>query len=345
VEKYFAARCRRLGTTLLLATVVTFLPGSSIAATAQTDASASEPSYRYVRVGNPNDRQTTPLQGAALMGGGNDQDPAFRWLCDRARGGDFLILTAANDDEYNSYIQNLCHVNSVATLILPSRAAAEAPFVADTIRHAEAIFITGGDQSNYIKYWQGTPVQASINERLRDGVPIGGTSAGLAVLGEFVFTALYDTALSSETLADPYNKQVTLGAGFLDVPYMQDILTDQHFVKRNRLGRSVGFLARILQDGMAASIREIAVDERNVVLVDEHGNATLVGKGAAYFLRPTAKPEVCQPGKPLTFRNIEVYKITRRGTFAIKEWVGSGGVSYTLSAVDGKLQSSIGTNY
>ena len=126
---------------------------------------------------------------------------------------------------------------------------------------------------------------------------------------------------------------------------MQGILTDQHFVKRNRLGRSIGFLARILQDGMASSVREIAVDERNVVLVDEHGVATLVGKGAAYFLRPTGNPEVCQPGKPITFRNIEVYKIRRGGTFGIKDWSGSGGVSYKLSAVDGKLESSIGTIY
>ncbi len=279
------------------------------------------------------------------MGGGTDQDPAFRWLCERAHGGDFLILTAANDEAYNSYIRKLCHVNSVATLVLPSRAAAEAPFVADTIRHAEAIFITGGDQSNYIRFWEGTPVQEAINERLRAGVPIGGTSAGLAVLGEYIFTAMNDTALSSETLADPYNKQVTLGSGFLEVPFMQDILTDQHFVKRNRLGRSIGFLARILQDGMATSIREIAVDERNVVLVDDHGNASLVGKGAAYFLHPTSSPDVCQPGKPLTFRNIEVYKMKRGGSFKLNDWTGSGGSAYVLSTVDGKLESSIGTVY
>lgn len=314
-------------------------------APAQTDSPASQSPYRYVRIGNPNDRHTKPLQGAALMGGGTDQDPAFRWLCDRAGGGDFLILTATGGNDYNPYVNQLCKLNSVATLAIPNRAAAEAPFVADTIHHAEAIFITGGDQSNYIKYWQGTPVQSAINERLRDGVPIGGTSAGLAVLGEFVFTAMNDTALSKETLADPYNKQVTLGSGLLSVPYMQGILTDQHFVKRDRLGRSIGFLARILQDGMATSIREIAVDERNVVLVDEHGNATLVGKGAAYFLRPTANPEVCQPGKPLTFRNIEVYKVKRGGSFRMSDWTGSVGVSYVLSAVQGKLESSTGAVY
>ena len=105
---------------------------------------------------------------------------------------------------------------------------------------------------------------------------------------------------------------------------MAGILTDQHFVKRDRLGRSIGFLARILQDGMATSIREIAVDERNAVLLDENGKATLVGKGAAYFFKPTEKPEVCDAGKPLTFRNIDVYKISHKGTFDVKAWTGSG---------------------
>jgi cyanophycinase len=154
-----------------------------------------------------------------------------------------------------------------------------------------------------------------------------------------------DTAYSKETLADPFNKGVTLGKDFLQVPYMEGILADQHFVKRDRLGRSVGFMARILQDGMATSVREIAVDERNAVLVDENGVGTLVGKGAAYFFRPTRKPEVCQQGKPLTFRDIEVYKIGRAGKFDIETWRGAGGVSYVLSAVEGNLESSNGSVY
>ena len=29
------------------------------------------------------------------------------------------------------------------------------------------------------------------------------------------------------------------------MPYMDGTITDQHFVKRDRLGRSIGFLARI----------------------------------------------------------------------------------------------------
>ncbi len=279
------------------------------------------------------------------MGGGNDIDAAFQWMCERANGGDFLILRSAGDDEYNAYVQQLCKLNSVATLILPDKASAEDPFVAATISHAEAIFIAGGDQSNYIKYWKDTPVQTAVNERIRAGVPIGGTSAGLAVLGEYVFSAMNDTAYSKDTLADPYNEGVTLTSNFLHVAYLEKTITDQHFVKRDRLGRFIGFMARILQDGMSDIIRGIAVDEGGALLVDEKGDTSLVGEGEAYFFRPKHQPETCQSGKPLTFRDIQVYKIDRKGSFTLKDWSGSGGTWYVLSAIDGKLQSSNGSLY
>ena len=149
------------------------------------------------------------------MGGGKDLDRAFKWMCERSGGGDFLILRARGDDDYNPYIQGLCHVNSVATQILPDRAAAEDPFAAAAIRNAEAVFIAGGDQANYINFWMGTPVQQALNEAIARHVPIGGTSAGLAVLGEFVYSAQGDAAdgpalTSPETLSNPFDARVTL---------------------------------------------------------------------------------------------------------------------------------------
>ena len=100
------------------------------------------------------------------MGGGTDLDVAFKFLCDRAGGGDFLILRATGDDEYNPYIRGLCHLNSVATIIIPNRDAAIDPFVSDAIKHASAIFIAGGDQGNYINFWMNTPVQAALNDAI-----------------------------------------------------------------------------------------------------------------------------------------------------------------------------------
>ena len=42
---------------------------------------------------------------------------------------------------------------------------------------AEALFIAGGDQSNYVNNWKGTPIEDAIHELVQRGVPIAGTSA------------------------------------------------------------------------------------------------------------------------------------------------------------------------
>src|ERR1700760_4817412 len=101
------------------------------------------PINKYVRIGSERDVTTKAIPGYALMGGGTDLDQAFRFLCDKAVGGDFLILRAAGDDDYNPYVNSLCKMNSVATLIIPSRDAANDPRVAEIIQHAEAVFIAG----------------------------------------------------------------------------------------------------------------------------------------------------------------------------------------------------------
>src|ERR1700691_1243430 len=104
-------------------------------------------SYKYKRVGSELDAQTRTEPGIAMMGGGSDLNEAFRWLCGKGNGGDFLILRASGKDDYNKYVNKVCQMNSVATLIIPSRKAAEEPKVAKIIRQATVIFIAGGDQS------------------------------------------------------------------------------------------------------------------------------------------------------------------------------------------------------
>jgi cyanophycinase len=42
----------------------------------------------------------------------------------------------------------------VATLIVPTRNAAEQPKVAGIVRRATVIFIAGGDQSHYVNFWK-----------------------------------------------------------------------------------------------------------------------------------------------------------------------------------------------
>src|SRR5579862_6358526 len=304
------------------------------------------PSYQYFRLGNNGDVQSKPDFGIAMMGGGSDLDEAFRWLCQKGNGGDFLILRARGDDDYNPYVKKLCKANSVATLIIGDREAAEDPAVAEIIRKAEVVFIAGGDQANYLRGWKGTPVQSAINDDIAAGKPIGGTSAGLAVQGEFVYGAMGDKPddkdlASVDVLANPYFERVTVERDFLKIPLLEGLITDSHFAKRDRMGRTLGFLARIMKDGWSSSPREVAIDEKSAVLVEVDGKATVVGTGkGAYFLRPTQAPEVCEKGVPLTFRNISVYRVKTGGHFDLTSWTGDGGTAYSLSVVGGKIEST-----
>ena len=307
--------------------------------------------YQYFRSGEKSDAQTNPSFGIAMMGGGSDLDEAFRWLCGKADGGDFLVLRARGDDDYNPYVNKLCKLNSVATLIIPDRQAALDPAVSDIILHAEAVFIAGGDQARYVNFWRGTPVEDAINRNIADGKPIGGTSAGLAILGEYSYGALNDPPddselVSPDALKDPFFPRVTVARDFLKNPLLANTLTDSHFAKRDRMGRTLVFLARIMQDGWSNNPREVAIDEKSAVLVEADGKATVVGPGkGAYFIRPAEPPAACQRGTPLTFHNIAVYKAPAGAHFDLSRWTGAGGVRYVLSVDQGKLQSTqVGNN-
>jgi cyanophycinase-like exopeptidase len=263
-------------------------------------------------------------------------------MCQRSGNGDFLVIRATGTDAYNPYIQQLCpNENSVSTLIIPNLAAAKDPFVASTIQHAEALFIAGGNQADYINFWEGTPVQSALNGLIAKGVPIGGTSAGMNVLTQFVYSALGSQgATSSEALANPYNKYITLAENFVNISILQGLIDDPHFVTRDRMGRDLAFMCRVYNNGWSSAPRDITIDEQTALLLDSKGNGTVVGISTVYFMQAPGAPQVCQSNVPLTYDNIAIYRIKAGGTFNVTTWTGRGGTSYSVSANAGVLSST-----
>jgi len=309
---------------------------------------AKNPPYTYFRVGNATDASVvTTTSGTVLMGGGTDVDLAFQWMCERSVGGDFLVIRATGTDAYNPYIQELCpHANSVATLIIPSAAAANDSTVAYIMQHAEAIWIAGGDQSNYINFWTNTPVQMILNDKIAAHVPVGGTSAGMNVLTEFVYSALAPQgATSSQSLANPFNRYLTFASDFANVASLVGVIGDPHFVTRDRMGRDLAFLCRVAENGWSNTPRGVAIDEQTALLIDGDGQAQLVGNSTAYFLQAPGPAEVCTAKMPLTYQNIAVQRIDKNGTFDFSTWQATGSTNYTVSAIAGVLSSSQGDVY
>jgi cyanophycinase len=319
---------------------------ATIAVTAAVASLSGAPraQYDYYLTGSGANVITTTQFGLGLMGGGTDVDALFTWMGERAGGGDFVVIRASGAGGYNQYVFDLAPFDSVETLVLKNRAASFDTFVLQTIRNADALFIAGGDQSNYVNQWMGTPVEDAIHELADRGVPIGGTSAGTAILGEFVYSAQHKSVTSAEALADPFSRNITLERGFLLLPYMDGIITDQHLIERDRLGRTLTFMARIVADGWAAESKAIAIDRETAVLVEDDGHATIVANADhptpyAYFIRGGA-PQVVAPNTPLTYQNLQVQRAQPGSTFNLLKWAGKGLVAYTLNVNDGVVTST-----
>jgi len=155
-------------------------------------------------VGNAADAQPSASlsPGLVLMGGGTDVDAAFQWMCQRAGGGDFVVIRTTGTDAYNPYIQQLCpQMDSVETIIITSVTGANSAYVSSHIQNAEALWIAGGDQSTYVNLWRGTAVQTGVNFLLNSKLaPVGGTIAG----------SCFGLALSY--LVHPYRPRLSLAA-------------------------------------------------------------------------------------------------------------------------------------
>lgn len=313
-------------------------------------ATTSNKHYDYYLSGNAADaRPAAPASKMmVLMGGGVDVDGAFQAMIARAGGSaasriDVVIVRASGADGYNPYLYAMTGVDSVETLVVKTRTGANDPAVNAIVARADVVFIAGGDQWNYVSLWKGTALESTLLALADRNVPTGGTSAGLAVLGAVDYSAQNGTVTSAEALADPYHRRVTLDRTFLNrLPHLGGTVTDPHLVTRDRMGRLVTFMARMIQDGWVttADARAIGVDEQTALVVEAAAGsaptATVVGVGAAYLLQPSIAPTTVVARRPLGFAAIGVRKVTAgSGSFTL--W--GGAPSYHLDAVNGVLTS------
>ena len=316
-------------------------------------------SYISYRVGAATDLVSEAQGGVCLMGGATESDPAMSWFLERASGGDVLVLRADNSDGYNDYLFSDLGVtlNSVETIVFNNASAANEAYVQQRISHAEAIWVAGGDQWEYIQYWRNTPVDSLINLGIQNrNLAIGGISAGMAIMGQYYFSAQNGTVNSTQAMTNPYNNKVTVSKQpFLQNTWLSNIITDTHFDNPEREGRLATFIARVLQDENVA-LRAIACDEYTSVCIDPTGLCRIFGDYPAYndnvyFVQanceiPDNTPENCESGSTLTWNQegaaLAVYQIkgTEDGTqtFDLNDWFNStSGTWLNWSVMEGEF--------
>jgi beta-aspartyl-peptidase (threonine type) len=167
---------------------------------------------RYL-LGDPAAKTPGRVQaGLLLMGGGDRNFDALRWFMQRAGNGHIVVLRASQAGEIGEEFYNeVGGIASVETFVFKDREAATDRAILRSLRRADGIFIAGGDQSRYVRWWRGTPVAEALDAHVRAGKPLGGTSAGLAMLGEYLYGAMDGGSQSSpRALADPLGPENTI---------------------------------------------------------------------------------------------------------------------------------------
>jgi cyanophycinase len=293
----------------------------SPAAVAQEPHSYRDQNFDYFVTGDPGLPRAPHTQFMlALMGGGGSVDAAFKALSAHAGAGHIVILRAVADDIFDpedgdygtSFATKWGPVASAETITFHNRQAAYDPRVLAVLRAADGIFIAGGDQANYVRYWKGTPVQEALNAHVRADRPIGGGSAGLAILGHYSYPCLDGISLESKVaLADPFNASVMLESDFLRFRGLEQVITDSHFSARSRLGRSIVFLAHLNQGQSHPRIFGLGIDEKTALLVDASGHGRLAAgsAGSAWLSVLTQPAPNLTRGQPLSIKGVSIVRL------------------------------------
>jgi beta-aspartyl-peptidase (threonine type) len=259
-------------------------------------------SYRHFIEGSASGVAPSKVEGGLLLMGGGDRNlDAMRWFFAKAGHGHIVILRASQKGEIGKeFVREIGGILSAETFVILDRSAAFDPKVLAALRGADGIFLSGGDQARYVRRWRGTPIAEILDAHVAAGKPLGGTSAGLAVLGEYLYGAMDDRSITSEeAIADPFGAHTTIERDFLHLALLRGIITDTHFKERNRLGRLFAFVAKAqsIQGPGVKAILGLGIDENTAMTVEPDGTGHIYAEtsdGGAWLvdgktLRITAK--------------------------------------------------------
>jgi beta-aspartyl-peptidase (threonine type) len=269
---------------LLIAAMI--LSGLALAPAGTAQAKALEV---YLE-GDPSGSAPAPVSGGLLLMGGGDHDiDAMHWFFAKAGHGHIVILRASLHGEASTeFYHELGGVLSAETFVTHRRSASYDKHLLEALRKADGVFIAGGDQARYVRRWRGTPIAEALDAHVAAGKPLAGTSAGLAMLGEYLYGCMDGHSLTSpEGLADPHGKGTTIETGFLHLARLKGVITDSHFTERGRLGRLFAFIAKVQasRPADAPPLIGVGVDEGASLAVELDGTAhvypTVKGTGVS----------------------------------------------------------------
>ncbi|MFC2103592.1 Type 1 glutamine amidotransferase-like domain-containing protein [Bacteroidota bacterium] len=217
----------------------------------------------------------------AIGGGSEDynswSDAPYGWIVEKADSGKIIILSYSDATNWiPDYFMSLGAAEAYNKKI-NSRDIADLQSTYDELITADAIFIKGGDQWNYVNQWKDTKTEDAIYEVFNSGGVVAGTSAGAAVLGDVDFSARYGSAYPDEALQNPFYNRMQFENNFLNL--IPNVIFDTHFIERARHGRLIAMLYnQHFSEGR--DLIGAGIDDRTAICFSPIGIGEVMGSGA-----------------------------------------------------------------
>jgi cyanophycinase len=224
-------------------------------------------------------------KGKLLIVGGVQIPEIEKKFVELAGGPDariIIIPNAGSEPKLNSEIEQKTFnkLGAKADYILFTRETADDEANLKKMDWANAVFFTGGDQSDLTRDMLGTKLLAKVFDIYNSGGTIGGTSAGAAVMSEVMITGnelVNKDSTRSFITIEKGNVETKQGFGFL-----KTVIIDQHFLKRKRHNRTIASLIE------HPNLFGIAIDESTAIIVYPDDTFEVFGNNQVLVYDPTS---------------------------------------------------------
>ncbi|NME69326.1 cyanophycinase [Flammeovirga aprica] len=243
-----------------------------------------------------------------LVGGGSEikggwSDEPYQWFVDQSENKKVAIISYAevDDDWLKNYFLAL-GAEEVKDFKIDRTNANNADLISE-LRGYTAFFFKGGDQNKYYSYYKNSSFHQLLEDKITDGVVLGGTSAGMAILASIVYTAERGSLYPEDGFNNMDAKYFTFQNDFLNV--LPNTLVDTHFAERGRLTRLMSMLAYWNIHNSNDNPIGIGVDDRTALCIDKTKVSTVYGTGAVSFITLNSTHNIA-PSSPLQLKNNQI---------------------------------------
>lgn len=226
-------------------------------------------------IGHPPDERSAP--GTLVIIGGAEakrDEPEILREVVRSVGSGRLLVTAVASRHPREMVATYREafaelgLHDVEPLHIHDRGEARSDEITAAFDGATGIFFTGGDQLRIASHIADTPMHDHIRDMYERGGVVAGTSAGASAMGDTMMVA--GPSDRSHRLGDLLKLAQGLG--------LVDLIIDQHFAQRGRMGRLLGAVAQ--NPGSLA----LGIDEDTAVVVEGGDSLRVIGEGTVYVV-------------------------------------------------------------